>query len=152
MTETGNRKTRSSKLSALFDPAAFQLPIVELSAFDELTEENSATAREAYQKLQALAGESTRVFKDACSVAAKGAADYNRLFAEFVHANASACFDYAVAMSGAKSPSEAIELSTAYTRKQLEAVTEQARSLTVLGQKMAAELAEPITKALDKTA
>jgi phasin len=152
MTQTSSSKSRPHKPAAQFDLANFQVPIIELAAFNEMTEESSAQAKEAYRKVKVLAAEAAGIFKDTCAIAVQRATDYNRLVSEFARANASASFDYAVAMFAAKSPGELIELSTAHARRQLDAATEQARSLTELAQKTTAELAKPITKALNKAA
>jgi len=152
MTQTSSSKNRPHKPAAPFDLGNFQVPIVELAAFNEMTEESSAQAKEAYRKVKVLAGEAASIFKDTCAIAVQRATDYNRLVTEFARANASASFDYAVALFAAKSPSEVIALSTAHARRQLDAATEQARGLAALAQKTTAELAEPITKAFNKAA
>lgn len=152
MTQTSSSKTRPPKPAPQFDPENFRVPLVELAAFNEMTEESSAQAKEAYRKVKALAGEAAGILRDSCTIAMQTATDYNRLVTEFAHANASASFDYGLAMFAAKSPSEAAELSIAHARKQFDAVTEQAKDLVALAQKTTAQLAEPITKALNKAA
>ena len=88
--------------------------------------------------------------------AATGAAEYNRKVIENARANVNATFDHAVALFGAKSLSEVIEVSTARARKQFEAVAEQTKELAALAQKVTTETAEPvkagITKAFKKVA
>jgi hypothetical protein len=49
-----------------------------------------------------------------------------------------------------KSLSEAIELSSAHTRKQFEAVTAQTKDLAALAQKVTAEAAEPVKTGLTR--
>jgi hypothetical protein len=49
-----------------------------------------------------------------------------------------------------KSLSEAIELSTAYTRKQFETAAAQAKELMALAQKVGTESAEPIKESVTK--
>ena len=51
---------------------------------------------------------------------------------------------FAQELLGIKSPSEALELCTAHTRKTFETLTAQAKELTELAQKVAAETVEPI--------
>ena len=46
----------------------------------------------------------------------------------------------------AKSSSDLIELWTTHTRRQIAVLNEQIKELTALGQKMAGESAEPITR------
>ena len=51
---------------------------------------------------------------------------------------------------GAVATSEAIELSTAQLRKQLETLSEQSKELATLAQKIATETAEPIREGVNK--
>jgi hypothetical protein len=47
-------------------------------------------------------------------------------------------------LSGVKSPSAFVELSTEHARKQLETLTEQTKQLAALGQKVTLATAEPL--------
>jgi phasin len=58
--------------------------------------------------------------------------------------NTTATLDFAQELLGVKSPSEAMELWTAHTRKQYEAFSAQAKELAELTQKVATETVEPI--------
>ena len=49
----------------------------------------------------------------------------------------------------AKAPSDIVELWTTHARKQFEMLSEQTKELTALGQKMAGESAEPITRSIN---
>ena len=62
----------------------------------------------------------------------------------------SAQLDFAQQLFGAKSPSEALELWTGHTRKQLETFQSQAKELVELTQRVAAETAEPIKASASK--
>ena len=95
--------------------------------------------------------------------ATKGIKDYNGKILEIARANADCCFDFTQQMLEAKSPSEMIEVWTAYARKQFEALTqqtkelaEQTKALAALGEKLATKSVEPVTggvkKAFDKVA
>ena len=50
----------------------------------------------------------------------------------------------------AKAPSDIVELWTMHARKQFEMLSEQTKELTALGQKMAGESAEPITRSINQ--
>ena len=52
------------------------------------------------------------LIKDSYSTAVKGAQDYNTKFIEFAQNNTKAAFDFVQKLSGVKSPSDFIELST----------------------------------------
>ena len=53
-------------------------------------------------------------------------------------------------MSGVRSPSAFMQLSTEHAHKQLELLTEQAKQLATLAQKVATETAEPIKSGMNK--
>jgi phasin len=90
-------------------------------------------------------------FKDAYETASKGTRDYGVLLIEAGRTNLNAVFDYATELLSAKSPSEAIDLSTAQLRKQLETLSEQSKELATLAQKIATQTAEPIREGVNKT-
>ena len=60
-------------------------------------------------------------------------------------------FDYFNSLLAAKTVAEAVELSTGHARKQFEALTGQAKDLSALAQKVAAETSEPIKSSVEKT-
>jgi hypothetical protein len=55
--------------------------------------------------------------------------------------------DFIQKMSGVRSPSAFVELSTEHARKQLESLTEQAKELATLAQKATLATAEPLKTA-----
>jgi hypothetical protein len=86
--------------------------------------------------------------QNCCLAAVKGAQDYNNKLIEFSHANTKAAFDFAERMSGVKSPSEFVELSTKLAQQQLSTLTEQTRQLAALAQQMTLATAEPLKTSL----
>ena len=70
--------------------------------------------------------------------------DYNAKFIEYAQANTEAAFEFLEKLSGVKSPTEFLELSTSHSRKQFEALTEQTRELTALAQKVVSATAERV--------
>ena len=87
-------------------------------AFRATAENGSAQAKEAFEKMSASTAEATALIKDSYSTAIKGAQDYNTKFIEFAQNNTKAAFDFVQKLSGVKSPSDFIELSTDHSRKQ----------------------------------
>jgi hypothetical protein len=65
-------------------------------------------------------------------------------------ANAEAVFEFARQLAAVKKPSDMVELWTARARKQFETLTEQTKELSTLGQKIAGESAEPITRGVNQ--
>ena len=107
-------------------------------AFRATAENGSAQAKEAFEKMSAATTEATDLIKNSYSTAVKGAQDYNTKFIEFAQTNTEAALDFVQKLSGVKSPSDFIELSTEHSRKQLEKLTEQTKELAALAQKVTA--------------
>ena len=81
----------------------------------------------------------------------KGMQDYNNKLLEFAHANTKAAFDFAQRMSGVKSPSEFVELSTEHAQQQLTTLTEQTKQLAALAQQTTLATVEPLKTSLVPT-
>jgi phasin len=149
-------KTTASPVIPMLEIPKFEMPKFEMPkfevppAFREIAEKGLAQAKESYEKVKAAAEEATDVLEDTYATAAKGAADYNLKVIEAARTNANALFDHARELIDAKSASEFVELSTAYARKQFEAVTAQTKELATLAQKVATDTAEPIKTGVSK--
>ena len=113
-------------------------------AFRETAENGSAQAKAAFEKASTAAADATTLMKDSYSRTVKGAQEYHTKVIEFAQANTKAAFDFAQELVGVKSPSEFFELSTNHSRKQFETLTEQAKELAMLAQKVTLATAEPI--------
>jgi phasin len=128
-----------------FEAPKFELPNMEMpEAFREMTEKGVAQAKDSYAKAKVASEEAADLLKSTYATVAKGATEYNRKFIEFARINTRAAFEYAQGLLGAKSPSEFIELSTAYMRKQFDIAAAQNKELCALAQETATEAAEPI--------
>ncbi|MGB8072428.1 MAG: phasin [Pseudolabrys sp.] len=112
-------------------------------AFRETAENGSAQAKAAFEKASAAATDATTMMKDSYSRSVKGAQEYNTRVLEFARTNAEVAFDFAQELVGVKSPSEFFELSTNHSRKQFETLTEQAKDLAMLAQKVTLATSEP---------
>jgi phasin len=113
-------------------------------AFAATAEQGSAHAREAFAQMSAHTAEAAELMKTSYSTAIKGAQDYNNKVLEFTKANTKAALDFVQKLSGVKSPSEFMELSTAHSRQQLEVLTEQSKELAALAQQIMHAAAEPL--------
>jgi|ERR1700722_934988 phasin len=127
-------------------------PVEAPAAFRDMAEKSLSHAKENYEKMKSAAEQATGVLEDTYATASKGAADYSRKVIELSRANTNAAFDFAAELLGAKTLAEVIELTTAHTRKQFEAMTEQGKELATLAQKVATEAAEPIKEGMTKAA
>jgi phasin len=128
-----------------FEAPKFEIPNVEVpAAFREFAEKGISQAKEGYDKMKAAAEEATDMLEETYATATRGCSDYGLKLIETARTNTNAYFDFFGALMTVKSPSEAIELTTAHTRKQFETLTAQSKELTALAQKVATESSEPI--------
>jgi phasin len=127
--------------TAAFSPAAFsQLP----EGMRAFAEKGIAQARDGYQKFKEAAESNNGAIEASCHSAAKGASDYTAKLMEIAKINTDGAFDFAHAMLGTKSMTDAFELMSTHTRKQFELLTTQSKDLVELGKKVAAEAVEPL--------
>jgi phasin len=155
--ETTKETARSKKTAAAafempkFDLPNFELPKMEIpAAFREIAEKSVSQAKETYEKMKSVAEEATDVLEDTYATASKGASDYGLKVIELARENTNAAFDFASRLITVKSVSEAVELSTAHTRKQFEALTAQSKELVAIAQKVATDAAEPVKASFSK--
>ena len=140
-----------------FDLPKFEVPKMEVpAAFREFAEKSVTQAKDNWEKMKAATEEASDLIEDSYATASKGAADYGLKLIEVSRANTNSAFDFATQLFTVKSLAEAVELSTAHTRKQFEAFAAQSKELATVAQKVATEAAEPIkdsvTKAFKKVA
>ena len=107
-------------------------------------EKGVSQARDNYAKFKDAAETHNSTIEAVFTSASKGASSYSAKVMEFLKANTTANLDFAQELLSVKSPSEAMELYTAHTRKAFETLQAQAKELAELAQRCAAETAEPI--------
>ena len=129
---------------------ASPLKLDATQAFRATAENGSAQVKEAFEKMSAATAEATAQIKDSYSTALKGAQDYNAKFFEFAQNNTKAAIEFVQKLSGVKSPSDFIELSTDHSRKQFETLTEQTKELAALAQKATFATVEPLKTGVTK--
>jgi phasin len=122
------------------------------AAFREMAEKGIVQAKDTYAKMKTAAEEATGILEHTYANASKGAADYGLKVIEAARTNSNAAFDFATELLSARTMAQMVEISTAHTRKQIESVTEQARELSALAQKVATTTAEPIKEGLSSLA
>jgi phasin len=117
----------------------------------EIAEKGAAQSKEVFEKMSLASGQAANVMQHCYSAAVKGMQDYNNKLLEFTHANTRAAFDFAQKVSGVKSPSEFVELSTQHAQHQLATLTEQTKQLAALAQQVTLATAEPLKTSLVPT-
>ncbi|MCK1714339.1 MULTISPECIES: phasin [unclassified Bradyrhizobium] len=124
----------------------FEVP-EQMRAF---AEKGVSQARESYAKFKDAAETHNGTVEAVFTSASKGASEYSAKLLEFMKANTTAQLDFAQELFSLKSPSEALELWTGHTRKQLETFQAQAKELVEIGQRVANATAEPIKASASK--
>ena len=118
----------------------FEVP-EQMRAF---AEKGVSQARDSYAKFKDVAETHNGTIEAVFTSATKGASAYSAKLMEMMKATSTANLDFAQALIGVKSPSEAMELWSSHAKKQFEAVTAHAKELAELAQKVATETVEPI--------
>jgi phasin len=124
----------------------FEVP-EQMRAF---AEKGVSQARDNYAKFKDVAESHNGTIEAVFSNAGKGASEYSAKLMEIMKANTTASLDFAQALIGVKSPSEAMELWSAHAKTQFEAFTANAKELAELAKKVATETAEPIKTSASK--
>jgi phasin len=129
----------------MVDMPKFQASAAEAqTAFREFAEKGISQAKDNYAKMKSAAEEATGILETTYATASKGAADYGLKMVEMARANSNAAFDLTAELLGARTFAQMVEISTSHARKQIEAMTAQAKELSTLAQQVATKTAEPI--------
>jgi phasin len=114
----------------------------------KFADKSAAIANETLTKGKAAAAQSAQAVEQSYSATVENMRDYNLKMIDMARVNTEGVFEFARQLATAKSPSEMVELWTSHARKQFEMLSEQLTELTALGQKMASESADPITRSV----
>ena len=124
--------------------------------FKDFAQQGARHGKEFAEKTEAAAQEAGKSFQKSYANAASDAADFRAQWIEMLRENANASFDFAHRLIAAKSPSEALELMAAHSRRQFETFLQQSQQLTGLAQQAATGVVKPMQdgmkRAFDKAA
>jgi len=109
----------------------------------DLAEKTVANTREAYDRSMDAFEASVATFEGSFYAAGEDVAAFNRNITDIARRNVNSTFDLATSLAGAKDLADVMKLQAAYWRKQVEALTAQAKEVRVLSDKVTAALAEP---------
>jgi phasin len=144
-------ETFTAPFAQLAQFPSFEFPQMEMpGAYRELAEKGIAQAKQGYERVKAAAEEASELIETIGSTAVRGASEYNLKLIDTMRANANAGFDFARELWGVKSPSEAVELSSAHARKSFEQFSSQSKELASLAQKVSNDTVEPIKTGFNK--
>jgi phasin len=134
-----------------FDMPNFEMPKVEVpAAVRELAERSVAQAKDTYERMKAVAEETTDVIEDTYATYTQGAVELTGKAIEAAKTNTNAAFDFAKDIMTAKSIAEVVEKQTAFVRSQFEAFVNQGKELQVLAQRIGTEASAPVKAAAEK--
>lgn len=129
----------------------FDVPFFNMqTVFGSLAEQGATRARTNFAQMKATSEEITAALCDASAANARRAADYGTKLLEISHANTISTLEFLSELTGARSFSDVVSLSTAHSRKSIEASSVQNRELWDLAQKVATETAEPIKLGINR--
>ena len=107
--------------------------------------------KETSEAMTRATSQSIDLFRDCYVTGLSSAHEYNAKVMEFAKGNTEAGFSFAKKLSDAKSPSEFLELTAEYSRKQFETLTDQTKDLSALAQKVAVAAVEPLKAGFSKS-
>src|SRR5262249_3878510 len=115
-----------------------------------MAEKVSTQAKDVIERMSTSATEAANGMQHSYAVGLKGIQDYNTKWMEFAQANTRAAMEFYQKLSGSKSPSEFIELSTTNAQRHLTTLTEQTKELGELAQKATLAAVEPFKNGFTK--
>ena len=116
-----------------------------------MAEKVSTQAKDAVERMSAATSEAANDMQRSYAVGLRGVQDYNQKWMEFAQANTQAAMEFYQKLSGAKSSSEFIEISTTNAQRHLTTLTEQTKQLGELAQQVTLAAVEPFKTGFAKT-
>jgi phasin len=134
-----------------FDMPNFEMPKVEVpAAVRELAERSVAQAKDTYERMKAVAEETTDVIEDTYATYSQGAVEFTGKALDAAKTNTAATFDFYKDIMTAKSIAEVVEKQTAFARAQYETIVNQGKELQALAQRIGTEAVAPAKAAAEK--
>jgi hypothetical protein len=120
-----------------------------MSQFDQgrkTTERAAGMARDAANRGEEAIQQSIQAATDNFSMSTSGFREFNLKMIEIARENTMAFFDFASKAMTTTEPNAMMELWQAHTQTQMEMLSKQSKELTTLGQKLATEGTEPLSR------
>jgi phasin len=143
-----------SKTADTIENTAFPMidPSKATEQFRAVAEKSVEQSKEALAKFQSSAEDTQKVLKSTFETAGSIGNELSLKTIAALRANAEAGFSHLEALVAVKSPSEFIELQTAFLRMQVERTVEQAKEFQAVTTKAAEDASKPIKDLVEKTA
>ena len=150
-TPKGKASKGASDFTGAFEAFQMNVPNLEVPAlFRETAEKTVSQAKDAYARMKTAAEEASDVAEETYETARDSAISVSLKALEITKANADASFAFYKDFFGAKTVADAIELQTAFARKQFDAFAGQVKEMQEATQKAATEMAKPSRTAFEK--
>lgn len=134
-----------------FDIPNFEVPKVEMpAAVREFAEKSVAQAKDSYERMKAVAEETTDMIEDTYATYSQGAVEFAGKAIDAAKANTISAFDFYKDIMTAKSVAEVVEKQTAFARAQFEAMVNQGKDLQSLAQRITNDTTAPAKAAAEK--
>ena len=140
----GKTETIENVESPAFDPSK------ATEQFRAVVDQGVEQSKQAFSKLSSEAETTQKAFESTLEVAKTTRNEVSLKLIAALRDNAEAAFTHLEALATAKSPSEFIELQTAFLHKQIEKSAEQARGLQAAIMKAGEDMSKPIKDAFDR--
>jgi len=127
-------------------------PMNEHEQSRRFADKSTKAARETIERGSWAAEEAVKGAEYGISSSVAGMRELNIKLIEMAHANADAMFDLAHEVAGARAPSDLMAIWSAHAKRQFEMMNKQTRELTELGQKLASQNGQPLTRGFTRGA
>ncbi|WP_369722908.1 MULTISPECIES: phasin [unclassified Bradyrhizobium] len=138
--------TASTSEKLQFDTPFFGIHAI----FGGFAEPAITRAKANFEQMKEASEAVTAGLCDACSASANRAAEYGTKVIEISNVNTSSALQFFCELANVKSFADLVNLSTAHTRKTIEASSAQNRELWHLAREVATETADPIKKSFNR--
>jgi len=119
-------------------------------AMREIAEKNISQMRETYERSKDALENVMQSWERSFDAAGQGAVALNRKIIDIAQRNINSSFDLAKSLARAKNLAEAVEMQSAYWRKQFDTLAAQAEEVRTLSTQVAADAAKPIEGGIRK--
>lgn len=113
-------------------------------------DKSMTSANKTLEKGRATVEQSSKAVEQSYWVTVENIRAVNVKMVDMTRANVEAVLDFSLEIATAKAPSDIVELWTTHAHKQFEMLSEQAKELAALAQKMAGEGAETVTRSFNQ--
>jgi phasin len=145
-----------------FEMPSFDMPAFDMSAFEmpenplpdmmrDYAEKSIASAREGYVKAKASVEEGQAALEESVDTAIESTTALNKKVLDATQSNMAAGFDLVRDILGVKTLGDAIELQTAFIRKQFEVVSGQSKDIQDSISKSVEDVSAPVKKIVEKS-